>query len=381
MRFFQQFISKNTYLRAILCMAMCCIFAACSSDVTGSQATPGPSPAQTQAVPSPASTPTPPGLLRPELERGVVYPQYGPTAYGVANTAWQKGIKSIKSQTAATWLEMPILLEQSNNVSISVGQGATAPSLDAFVSGIHTAKELGFHLFVVPLLKVDTPGGWAGTIQISASYQQAWFDSYWNALKPYAQMAQENGVDQMAIGTEIVWLETNAPASLWNQLISRVRSVFKGDLTYDMNWYPSLTQDPTSWMKNSELKSIGLSEYVPLMDTPDAVSPDAMPALWKNKVGKLIDQFSEKVGKSIIISEIGYRSNSDALYSPFADHSSAPVDMQAQAAAYTAALTNVFADPHITGIFFWGWDNVGALGISGKQAVQVLYRWYSKAAS
>lgn len=308
----------------------------------------------------------------------MIYPQWGSNSYGATDTAWQQGIQAIRTQTGATWLEIPVLLEQANAYSTSVGPGSTAPSLDAFANGIDAAKALGYHVFLVPLLGVETAGGWAGIVQISSQYQQYWFDNYWNALKPYAEVAQEHGVEQMAIGTEIVWMEDNASATLWNQLISRVQSVFKGTLTYDMNWYPSLTEAPASWMKNPALSEIGLSEYVPLATTTGRIDPNAMPALWQDKVGKLIDTFSARIGKPMILSEIGYRSTTDALYNPYSEQSSAPSDPQEQAGAYAATLIDVFADPHIVGVFFWGWDNVGLLGIDGQQAAQVVYKWYTR---
>jgi hypothetical protein len=385
MHLFQCTRSNHFYSRVLsLCIAisLICLLAACSPAIAQSQPTPSAT-HSVAATPSPTPSPTPsvPTLLRPDIERGMIYPQWGSSSYGIADTAWQQGIKDIKTQTASTWLEIPVLLQQDNAYSTSVWPGSTAPSLDAFASGIHSAIALGYHVFFIPLLGVNTPGGWAGIIQISAAYQQAWFNSYWNALKPYAEIAQENGVEQMAIGTELVWMEDNAPASLWNQLISRVQSVFKGALTYDMNWYPSLTEAPASWLKNPALSMIGLSEYIPLSGTPGRVDPSVMPDLWRNKVGKLVDTFSSQVGKPVILSEIGYRYTADALYSPYSEESSAPIDEQEQAGAYAATLINVFADSHIVGVFFWGWTYVGKLGIAGRKAAQVVYRWYTKTTS
>ena len=137
-------------------------------------------------------------------------------------------------------------------------------------------------------------------------------------------MAQENGVEQMAIGTELVWLEDNAPASLWNQLIARVQSVFKGTLTYDMNWYPSLYEAPANWLKNPALSKIGLSEYIPLSKLPEGVDPDAMPEIWQEQSREAGRHFAKAVGKQIILSEIGYRSTSDALYNPYSEQSLRP---------------------------------------------------------
>jgi hypothetical protein len=145
-----------------------------------------------------------------------------------------------------------------------------------------------------------------------------------------------------------------------------------------MNWYPSLYQQPASWLKNPALNMIGVSEYISLVDSSEWIAPGAMPGLWRSKVGKLIDTFSQEVGKPMLITEIGYRNTSDALFQPWDEQSSAAVDMAAQAAAYDATLADVFADQHIAGIFFWGWDNVGRLALKDQTAVQIVHKWYTK---
>ncbi|MEO9030092.1 MAG: hypothetical protein ABI413_14890 [Ktedonobacteraceae bacterium] len=327
-------------------------------------------------------TPTVPALLRPDLERGMIYPRFNQNSYGTTDSTWQNGIQTVKNQTGSTWLEIPTLFSQATSYSTSVGTGVNAPNLSDFASGIRRAHALGYHVFFVPLSKVDVPGDWAGTIQFSTqSQEQAWFDSYWNTLKPYATVAQENGVEQMSIGTELVWLEHNAPDSFWNELITHVQSVFKGTLTYDMNWWRSLYQPPANWLKNPALSMIGVSEYVSIVDHPEHVASNAMIGLWKDNVGKLIDSFSMQIGKKMIISEIGYRDTYDTFYNPYASQSSAPVDTADQAAAYDAAFTNIFADQYIEGVFCWGWNGVGRLDLVGKPAIQVLHKWYTALAA
>jgi hypothetical protein len=296
----------------------------------------------------------------------------------VSDTAWGQEIKDIKQQTAATWLEIPVLFDQAAPGSTTVVDGPSTPSVDAFAYGVREAVAEGFHVFFIPLSGVETPGGWAGIIQLSSqSDEQAWFNSYWSILKPYAVAAQASGASQMAIGTELSWLQDNAPASMWNQLIDRVHSVFTGTLTYDVNWYPTLYDQPASWLKNPELGMIGVSEYIPLTDVDERLDPASMPALWKQKVESLLDTFAGRLGKQIMLTEIGYRDNSDAGYNPSYADSTGSVDQQEQAGAYTAALEDAFADTHIAGIFFWAWSDAGALSFAGTQAVNVVYRWYA----
>lgn len=333
------------------------------------------------ATPSPFPSPSPTAstLLRPDFQRGMIFPRFAQNSYGASDTTWQQGVQTIKTKTGATWLEIPILFTQPTVSSTYMGPGPNTPNLDAFASGIRTAHALGYQVFFAPLEGVSTPGAWSGVIQLGSQQQEkAWFDSYWNALRPYAQVAQNNNVEQMAIGTELQWLEQNAPASLWNELIARVRSVFFGTLTYDMNW-PSLNQPPQSWMKSPVLAMIGVSEYMSLTGGPVWVDPKVMPSLWRQKVITLLDAFSAQIGKRILITEIGYRNTSDTLWNPWNSQSYAPVDSGAQAAAYAATLSNTFADPRIAGVFFWGWDGVGRLAIKDQQAIQVMHKWYTAA--
>lgn len=370
------------YMYVSLLLSLFFLLVACSSANVQTQPTAIVTP-RTPTAQAPLLSPTPsaPHLLRPDLERGMVYPEWSSSAYGFGDSTWQQGVATMKTETGATWIEMPVVLRQSSASSLDLAADPNTVTLDAFGNGIQRATSLGYHVFFVPLTDVVAHGQWAGLIEYQSQQElQTWFNRYWNALKPYAEVAQQAGAEQMAIGTELEWLSQNAPASLWNQLIARVRSVFKGELTYDMNWWPSLSNTPPSWFKNSDLKAIGLSEYMPLVDSSQWVDPNAMPALWKQKVGKQIDRFVALVGKPLILSEIGYRDTSDGLFNPYSGDSSAPSDEQEQAAAYAAALINVFADTHVIGIFFWAWDNVGRLGIIGHQAVQVVHRWYTKTA-
>lgn len=360
---------------SLLIVSLSLLFSACSA--SRSQLQPSQS-AKNHASPSLSPSPSVPRILRPDFERGMIYPGWSQNSYGAADTTWQGGIQTIKTQTGATWLEIPVLFSQATAYSTTVGPGLSTPGLDAFADGIRAAHALGYHVFFIPLTGVDTPGDWSGVIQFNTQQQEeAWFDSYWNALKSYAVAAQNNGVEQMAIGTELSWLQANAPASLWEELIARMHSVFKGALTYDMNWWPSLYQPAQGWLKSPDLAVIGISEYASLVDTSVWVDPKVMPGLWRNKVGKLIDAFSAQVGKQILISEIGYRNTRDTFYNPWDAQSSAPEDPGAQAAAYAAALSNMFGDSKIVGVFFWGWDDVGRLAIKGQSAVQVVHKWYT----
>ena len=318
-----------------------------------------------------------PQLARPGFERGIIYPQWYSDGYGINDTTWQQGVSTIKTQTGARWIEIPVLFSQATSSSTSVQPSTSAPSTQSFSEGIQRAHSLGYKVFFVPLMQVRQPGGWSGSITFKTmAQQQSWFDSYWNTIQPYVSIAANLHVEQMAIGTELQTLQQTVPDSLWNQLIQRIGGVFQNTLTYDMNW-SSLALSMPAWLRNANLTYIGVSTYIPLLDKSGWVDPQAMPALWRAKIKTQLDALAAQLGKQVLITEIGYRNSSDALYHTWAPDSMAKADPQEQAGAYDAALTNVFADPSIAGTFFWGWDDVGRFAISGQPATQVLLKWYT----
>jgi hypothetical protein len=317
---------------------------------------------------------------RPNFEAGIVFPQWSADGYGLH---WQQQLPTIHAQTGARWMEITVFLSQATDNATQVGTSPSTPSVQSFASGVSAARAEGYHVFVVPLMGVTTPADqWAGTIQFSnAADETQWFDSYWHTLQPYVLAAAQAGADQLAIGTELVWLQQNASTALWNTLIARLHSVFPGILTYDMNW-PSLGQTLPTWLSNPQLAMIGVSEYIPLVNERIRVDPQQIPGLWKTRIKSALDSASINLKKPIIISEIGYRNTADTLYNSWVPYSTgSPPDPTEQAAACNAALVNVIPDPYIAGIFFWGWDDVGSFKLSGQPATSVLYNWYSSTQS
>lgn len=317
---------------------------------------------------------------RPAFQTGMIFPQWGTNAYDTTDTNWQIGLKDIEQQTGAQWIEVPINFYQSSVTSTQVTTTSITPTPAAMAAGISMARAKHFHVFVVPLLSAGGTLTWAGSIQFAdPRLLQAWFDSYWQALKPYAIAAAQAGAEQLAIGTEMEKLQYIQP-SYWTQLIERVHQVFPGQITYDMNW-SSLYNPIPSWMSNPLLATIGVSVYIPLTDTPQRLDPALLPSLWRANIEKLLDTLALKIGHPVIISEIGYRNSAYALYRPWQRDAIAqaePPDTQEQAAAYDAALQDVLTDQNITGIYFWAWS-VPLFQPNWKPAAKVLFKWYTSA--
>jgi glycosyl hydrolase family 113 len=319
-------------------------------------------------------------MHRPTFQTGMIFPQWGTNAYDTTDASWPVGLNDIQTQTEAQWIEMPINFYQSSVSSTQVTTTSITPTPEAMTAGIRAARARHFHVFVVPLLSAGGTLTWSGSIQFfDPQLLQAWFDSYWQVLEPYAIAAVQAGAEQFAIGTEFEKLQY-IQASYWNQLIERVHLAFPGRLTYDINW-SSLYNPIPAWMSNSLLTTIGVSEYIPLTNTQQRLDPSVLPSLWETKVGKLLDALAQKIGHPVFISEIGYRDSAYALYRPWQRDVIAqaePPDTQEQAAAYDAALKDVLTDQNITGIYFWAWS-VPLFQPNWKPAAKVLFKWYTSA--
>src|SRR5437879_4136516 len=122
--------------------------------------------------------PTPPAIhyQRPNFEAGIVFPQWSSDGYG---TNWQQQLPAIQKQTGARWIEMTIFFSQTPHSSTQVRSNASTPTLQSLTAGIRAAHALGYHVFIAPLMGVDTPTDqWAGMIQFSTYQEEAqWFDS------------------------------------------------------------------------------------------------------------------------------------------------------------------------------------------------------------
>ncbi|GAC1313130.1 MAG: hypothetical protein NVSMB27_49250 [Ktedonobacteraceae bacterium] len=376
------FIQRNTFLLllgiiVIVSASLVFLFTAGNTLLQPAVVTPTPNPIYTPLAKLSQAPPVKPcNAKQRDFQAGIAFPQWGPTAYGENDTKWLTELPQMRAQTAACWVEMPVLLYQASLSSTTVMQGPSTPSVSSFNYGVHLAHALGLHIYVTPLLQVNGAQPWAGAIKFAFyAQEQQWFESYWQAIKPYAVTAAQAGVEQFALGTEYDWLQENAPDSLWNGLIANVRSVFPGTLTYDTNW-DVLQKQPPAWMRNPELKMIGVSAYLPVVDTPERVDPKQIFSLWQQTVKRALDNFAIALGEPIFISEIGYRNSADALYRSWETTSSAPPDPEEQAAACDAALANIIPDQHILGSFFWGWDDTEAFNLNGMQAASVIHSYY-----
>ncbi|OWW26332.1 glycoside hydrolase [Zobellia sp. OII3] len=224
-------------------------------------------------------------------------------------------------------------------------------------------------------------GEFTGTLHMnSEAHWQELEASYEKFIMTYAEMAQETGTEIFCIGTELEKFVTNRP-EYWHKLISKIRTVYKGKLTYAANWdeYPRVP----FW---KDLDYIGIDAYFPLSDekTPSVKQLREGWQRWKPDMAAL----AEKTGRPVLFTEFGYRSMDYTAKKPWlVDRNQENVNLKAQVNAKRALFDEFWGEDWFAGGYVWKWfidhdkaggENDNRFTPQNKPAQEVIKEVYKK---
>lgn len=172
--------------------------------------------------------------------------------------------------------------------------------------------------------------------------------SYSRFILEYAQIAQEVGADIFCIGTELECFIDNR-SDYWKQLISNIKKIYKGKLTYAANW--NEYEKTPFW---HDLDYIGIDAYFPVSDekTPTI---NVLKKSWK--AHKLtMKAFHNLHNKPILFTEYGYRSVDFSGKEPWrSDQNMNVVNLEAQTKATQVLFETFWDEDWFAGGFLWKW--------------------------
>lgn len=173
-------------------------------------------------------------------------------------------------------------------------------------------------------------------------------NTYRNFILDYAKLAEKVGIEIFCIGTELESFIEHRP-EYWRKLISEVRAVYKGTLTYAANW-DEYKRVPF-W---DLLDYIGVDAYFPISEskTPNI---EEIKAGWERwRVG--LKAFSKKENKRILFTEYGYRSVDFSGKKPWeSEREMNSVNLEAQANLLEGLYQSVWEEEWFVGGFLWKW--------------------------
>jgi len=253
-------------------------------------------------------------------------------------------------------------------------RGDMTPSDASLVSTIRKAKTTGMRLFLMPILFVDAmgPGEWRGTL--APPDWDSWFANYDKFILHYARMAESEGVEYFSVGSELCSAEKYRDR--WLDLLKKVRSVYKGQLTYSSNW------DSRQTMTFADaLDVLGLNGYYELSQGAEPAEQELVTS-WI-KIKKDIEAWRAPTGKDLILTEVGYPSRKGATRDPWNHAPGGVPDLEVQFLCYRVFERVWRGEPRLAGVYFYQWWGAGGAGDPGytprgKPAANVVRNWYSE---
>ncbi|MGA2329314.1 MAG: hypothetical protein ABSH05_23885 [Bryobacteraceae bacterium] len=309
---------------------------------------------------------------------------YNEYTYAAATTSRQA-----LATTHANWASVLVTWYQSTITSTSIAADSIkTPTDDALRQAIQELHNQGLKVMLKPHVDLSQdPNHWRG--EINPADRDAWFASYKPFILKYAQMAQDQGVEGLCIGTELIQMSGTVNRDRWNNVIDAIRAVYSGVLTYAAN-ATSAADEFTSVSFWEELDLIGLDGYFPLTNHKDP-SLEELVAAWQynsahlNIVAAVENLHNTYPEKPVIFTEIGYRSASGANTAPYSSTLPAGYggyDLTEQRNCYEA-FYEVWSQQAswVKGVFWWAWPvnppgaNDTDYNPRGKPAEEVLRTW------
>ncbi|MBI4481422.1 MAG: hypothetical protein HY652_00890 [Acidobacteria bacterium] len=259
------------------------------------------------------------------------------------------------------------------------GTSSAGETDESVIQAHRDAHLLGMGTLLKPQLWLRQ--AWTGDIApASEAGWKRWFSSYEQFILHYALLADEEGVDMLCIGTELVQATLTHPAE-WRQLIGKIRHLYRGPLTYAANWGHEF-EEMSFW---DELDFLGLDNYYPIANG----AGDNLDQLVRGaeKSAQAIEGVQQRFGKPVLFTEVGFRSAVGSGTGRVGNQ--ARVDLRRQAECFEAIFRVFWDRPWFRGAYWWKWFSDPTHGnprdddftFRGKPAEKVLADWYGRARS
>jgi hypothetical protein len=192
-------------------------------------------------------------------------------------------------------------------------------------------------------------GEFTGLIKMNSEANWKTFEaSYSKFILDFARLAQELDLELLCIGTELEQFVVHRP-EFWNTLITEIKKVYKGKLTYAANW-DEFKRTPF-W---ADLDFIGIDAYFPVSDSKTPTVEDCLKGWELHK--PVIKSVSETYKKQVVFTEFGYRSVDFTGKEPWkSDRSMNQVNLEGQNNATKALFETFWKEDWFYGGFIWKW--------------------------
>jgi hypothetical protein len=165
----------------------------------------------------------------------------------------------------------------------------------------------------------------------------------------------------------------------WAPVVEAVRHVYRGALLYSGNW------DHYRAVAVYDLVDYaGLCAYFALADEGHTSDDAGLERRWADLRAELA-AFRARVGRPLVLTEVGYLSQRGAAAWPWNEGAREPVDLDEQRRCYRAFVETWLDAPAdlLGGVYFWNWygwggETSGGYTPRGKPAALELRRFFTR---
>ncbi len=211
------------------------------------------------------------------------------------------------------------------------------------------AKELNMKVMLKPHLAYwGSKFSWRGDINFNNEESwQHFFNDYKKWIVIQAQIAEKYKAEIFCIGVE--YKHSLGFEQEWKEIISEIRKVYSGKLTYGANW--DTYNEVPFW---DELDYVGIQAYFPIVDKKSPTESE-LDSGW-NTILLQLQNYSIEKNKKILFTELGYNVSELAGKEPWSSHGSNSESAKiTQERCLKTALEKTKSNPTIAGVFLWKW--------------------------
>jgi len=236
--------------------------------------------------------------------------------------------------TGATCVSLQAIYRMDTGTSCEIHRHPTSSPTEASLRRtFREAKADQLRMMFFPTINLrdeaENAKWWRGNIE--PSDWDLWWRNYTAFNVNLARIAQEEGVEWYSVGTEMG--STHRFPDRWRDLTAQVRKVFKGKITYSVNF-----DSHDGFIFGDCLDVIGMNTYDPIAKHEKYPSPAQVRDGWwwiVNKARTLHARFN----RPVMITEVGYPSVANAHVGPWDFRTDKPKDLGLQNLLLTGAFT------------------------------------------
>jgi hypothetical protein len=220
-----------------------------------------------------------------------------------------------------------------------------------------------------------------GEVRTNIIPSDEWFASYKEFVLHYARLAAKYNVELLCVGTELSNTTTSRWQAQWFDIITAIKAVYKGAITYAANWDE---YDTVSFWQDVDY--IGMDAYFPLTDKTNPTE-DELVRGWEKHADAIEAWLKEsKLNKGVIFTEVGYDAIEGSNKQPWRvlpTMAKYKEDQDEQSNCLEALLVVLTKRPWFKGFYWWNYfprPDIGPLGytLRGKKGEKILSEWFNK---